>query len=335
MKNFAAILFLLLSANGFAAEADHYTVEYSSVAEVGDEINRIAQTELEKALTSLNQEGNCSTDINGEIRLYEKLQTIFGNHSNGILVKEVLFGETVEKTVIPLKESIYAGWTIFDGMILGRKKAASSPLALSPLIKIKDEVIGVDKLEHLFGMGFIYFKGHYLKNKPLLKVLKNGILKEKTILGGNRLATGVFAYGDLAANFNGMRFWNHVLQKRDDVLGKTHNIGPYVFCKNNQWIINSDKPIDLSKYIDASFDESVNCSKFASKKAIVKFHKIAYEKNRSVQQNNIQCPLKAERLDEINKKYNVPVSENNKDLTIGHWIINNKGHEKVSYLNEF
>ena len=53
--------------------------------------------------------------------------------------------------MIPLKESIYAGWTIFDGMILGRKKAASSPLALSPLIKIKDEVIGVDKLEHLFG----------------------------------------------------------------------------------------------------------------------------------------------------------------------------------------
>jgi hypothetical protein len=269
------------------------------------------------------------------MKLYQELQKTFSNHSKGTLVKEILYGNSFEKKVIPLKQSVYGKWKVTDGFLLGRKKAADSPLALSPLIRVKEEVIGVDKLEHLFGMGFNYFNQHYLKNKPLLKVLKGGIFKEKTVLGGNRLATGVFSYGDLSANFNGMRFWNHILQLRSDVLGESQNLGPYVVCRENKWEVNKEKLIDFSKYVDASFDESINCSKFAAKAAIKRFNQMAFDQNNLTEIKNIQCPKDQSRLDELNKKYSPLISEDPKDLSIGHWIINNEGHGKVSYFNEF
>ena len=90
----------------------------------------------------------------------------------------------------------------------------------------------------MFGMGFTYFTKHYQKGKDIKDVLSYGIALEKTILGGNVFATGVFSYGDLSANFNGMRFWNHVLQKNDDILGSEHNLGPYVTCSADKWQVN-------------------------------------------------------------------------------------------------
>ena len=48
--------------------------------------------------------------------------------------------------------------------------------------------------------------------------------------------TGVMSYGDLAANFNGMRFWNHILGKRKDILNQ--DLGPYVKCKDRKWVVN-------------------------------------------------------------------------------------------------
>lgn len=335
MKLFLPAILLVLNTGLFAAEADHFTIDYNLVVDIGEEVNQFARNELEKSIIVLNQNGNCASDTDAEIKLYEELKKTFANHSKGTLVKELLYGNTLAKTVTPLKESVYGDWSITDGYILGKKSAATSSLALSPVVRIKDEVVGIDKFEHMFGMGFIYFNQYYLKNKSLIKVLKSGILKEKTYLGGNRFATGVFSYGDLSANFNGMRFWNHILQKHDDVLGKSHNLGPYLICKNNQWIVNSERQIDFSNYIDGSMDESINCSKFASNKAIEKFHKIAKEKNILIQNSNIQCPLHPERLQEVNTKYNVPMSEDANDLTISHWIINNKGHGKVNYFNEF
>jgi hypothetical protein len=96
------------------------------------------------------------------------------------------------------------------------------------------------------------------------------MIRERLILGGNVLATGVFAFADLSANFNGMRFWNHMLQKRDDVMGKDHNVGPYIECQDGKWV--AVKGIDFREYIDASMDESINCSTFATNSGLRRFN---------------------------------------------------------------
>ncbi len=313
---------MALSLNLFAAEADNFTAHALSLTDTSQEVNILANNYLKKAIADLNQTGGCNEDA-----LYTELRKYFANHSKGEFVKDILYKNAVAINNLPLKQSVYENWKIGDGFLLGRKKAAASPLALSPLIKIGDEAIGVDKFEHMFGMGFTYFTKHYLKGKKIESVLKYGIALEKTILGGNILATGVFSYGDLSANFNGMRFWNHVLQKNDDILGREQNLGPYVTCAGDKWQVNEKNPIDFKNYIDASMDESINCSKFAASSAVKKF-KAGIKKRGFVDGNDeALCPIDPLKLKEMREKY--------KPSGIEHLIINDEGIGQVSYFNEF
>jgi hypothetical protein len=313
-------LTLLLSTTLMAAEADNFSAHHLAIQDVKQQVNELSNTYLAKSVADLNNIQGCKS-AKAETELYTELRKYFANHSKGELVKEILYKENISKNALPLKQSVYGEWKVNNGYLLGKKSAASSPLALSPLIRIGEQNIGVDKLEHMFGMGFSYFTKHNLEGKSIKKILKGGVLAEKTILGGNMLATGVFAYADLSANFNGMRFWNHVLQKQDDILGAEYNRGPFVKCEDGLWKIDESHPIDFSDYVDASFDESINCSKFATRSGAKKFKKAINERGFS------GCPIDSSKVVEMKEKYN--------HHEIGKYIINDEGLGTVSYLNEF
>ena len=319
---------LILATNTFSAEADHYTDRSVPLLDISDQINDQANSALEAAVETLSNLENCDSK-DSKTLLYGELRKTFANHTSGTLVKNLLHSNSITRRSIPLDESIFEDWSVLNGYLLGRSSAAKSPLALSPMIQVGDQLVGIDKLEHMFGMGFRYFKKHHLKGKSLKKVLKGGIVSEKTILGGNMLATGVFAYGDLAANFNGMRFWNHMLQNNDDVLGVKHNLGPYIKCESGKFVVNKNKSIDFKKYIDSSMDESINCSKLATKSGAKRY------KN-SIEKRGYSCPMSKESLQNIVKKYDIVIESDRKKRPISHWILNKKGKiEDVSYFNEF
>lgn len=259
-------LFMLLISFGlFAAETDHFTHREMVLPDMSQVLNAKANVFLQEALEETNKTSDCS-----EKKLYKTLRKYFASkHSDGKFVKYILQSEEVKKDIIPLRDSVYREWNLTNGPVLGREKASKSSLALAPTIRVGDQVIGTDKFEHMFGMGFKYYRAHYQKGRDLETVLKLGILRERFILGGNNFTTGVFSYADLAANFNGMRFWNSLLQKKDDVFGKENNRGPYVECKSGKWV--PIKAIDFYPFIDESMDESVNCSMFPGKRNLEKF----------------------------------------------------------------
>ncbi len=333
-KTFITMVLLFTCTTARAAEADHYTLDEAQVADITDEVNKLANDGVVRAIDELNAAGACDESKESEERLYERLTYIFSNHKKGRLVQAIIEGK-IPRTVIPLKESVYSEWSIWNGFLLGRKAAAKSPLALFPLIKIGDVVVGVDKLEHMFGMGQRYFKSHYLDERPLVNVLKNGIFKEKTALGGNMLATGVFSYADLSANFNGMRFWNHMLQKRDDVLGARHNAGPYLTCSAGKWLKNEERPIDFRTYVDATMQESMNCSKFATAGGVRKFNEALADRQAKDGSRVFACPVNPDLLSEVARKYEVEIAGDSRGSKVDHWIINREGNAKVSYFNEF
>lgn len=310
MKTLSISFLLLMSFRLIAAETDHYTNRYKELPEMLEIINSKANFYLEEALTK--------TEGCDEENLYDVLKTYFANHSKGKMLIDLLLSEPIESNSIPLRKSVYGDWKIWDGFLLGSNKYENSPLALAPIMKVGELRVGTDKLEHMFGMGFIYFNSHYLKGKKLVNVLKNGIMREKIFLGGNAFATGVFSYGDLSGNFNGMRFWNHMLQKRDDVLGKEYNIGPYVKCDAGKWV--TVRKIDFSKYLDHSMDESINCSKFANRDGLKKFQTAIKNLDPSY-----TCPMNVELRDQMITKYK----------EISHWIINEDTNGVVSKFNEF
>ncbi len=329
MKNLIILLGLILPLSLLAAEADHYTVSsdknlFSDLEDANDLMTRESNRMLKEKLAQINQKGSCESMK--EEDLYKNLREVFANHRSGKLIKDVLYTDKYPTIKIPLDDSIYGPWSVLNGFLLGRKKASESPLALAPLIKVGDVVVGTDKLEHLFGMGYQYFDRHYLRGHTLRRVLKRGIFFEKTILGGNVLATGVFAYADLAANFNGMRFWNHMLQKRDDVLGKEHNIGPYIECHSGKW--TQVKSIDYTEYMDLSSDESMNCSKFASRGGVKKYKEY-------LRKNQATCPRRPDLFSDLQRKYDIPTQGDKKGRPLAHWILNDDGNGKVSYFNEF
>jgi hypothetical protein len=325
IKAIYLLLSILVSFSAISAEVDQYTKRDEPLTDSLIELNSRANDHLEIAVNRANLKGECSTTLSSQMNLYTELKKEFANHSKGQMTIDLLTDKSLSIHRIALSDSVYGAWKIRNGFLLGRKKAATSPLALSPLINMNGYHIGIDKLEHMFGMGFIYFKRHHLKNRKLKGVLKHGILREKTVLGGLVLATGVFAYADLAANFNGMRFWNHMLQLEDDVLGNQYNRGPYIKCDRGTW--KSHKKIDFAHYIDDSMDESLNCSKFANKNGVKKFTRAMKKLN-----SEYTCPMSREKLNVMKKKYDVQIS---KKSTISDWILNMEGNGELSLLNEF
>ncbi len=308
LKLIALATMLLIKPSLRAAEVDQFSTRHLDLIDSNEVVNKQANKHVQEILTRLQSSG-CDEDV-----LYSELKKVFANHKNGELTISMINDKEFPRHQIPLKESVYADWNRFDGYLLGRPSAAKSPLALGPLLNINGIRIGTDKFEHIFGRGFEYFKRYYLKERSLKSVMKYGIRGEKTIFGGNILATGVFSYADLSANFNGMRFWNHILQLRPDIMDD--NIGPYISCKNNQFV--QVKRIDFSHYIDESMDESINCSKFARKNSAKKFIS-------RVEEMGYSCPMDQSVLDDMKLKYG----------ELSKWIINDEGVEDVSYFNEF
>ncbi|MGZ3789567.1 MAG: hypothetical protein ACXVLQ_13650 [Bacteriovorax sp.] len=322
MKSSLLITFIISLNFAHGAEADNFTARSLNLLDASAQVNSLANAYLKTAVEETNRASNCNEDA-----LYLELRKYFANHSKGQLVQEILYSKKIANYALPIKDSIYSEWTVSNGYLLGRKKAATSPLALSPLIQIGDQIVGVDKFEHMFGMGFSYFIQFYKNKAEISKVLKKGIFKEKTILGGNVFATGVFSYGDLSANFNGMRFWNHMLQKHGDILGVEHDLGPYVTCENSKWKVVEKNPIDFRNYIDASMDESINCSKFANKSGERKFRRALLKRNFEGPDGSSLCPVDPDKLQDVKNKYS--------PSNIQHFIINDDGTGTVSYFNEF
>ena len=190
-----ALILMFVPSFVYSAETDHYTLADSEISDITNELNAYSNSSLADILVKLNQEGACNakvaevdpfdfdedyddfvvTEKTPEEKLYEELRQVFANHGKSRLINDFLDGN-ITRTVIPLKESVYKDWTKSTGFLLGRDGAAESPLALSPLIKVDGVVIGVDKLEHMFGMGYAYFKRkHIIHNIYRSKKCKNKV----------------------------------------------------------------------------------------------------------------------------------------------------------------
>jgi hypothetical protein len=303
---------VLLQVTAIGAEVDQFTRSGEFLRDSSGLVNENANKAIIQSINFVNARGKgCN-----EEELYKELQEYFANHTKGQLVIDILNNPAYSKRHIEVKESVFQDWTIWDGVGLGLTMMASKGVTMTNIIRIGDQEVGVDKFEHMFGQGYKYFKKNYLKEKGAIPAVKSGIFREKFILGGQKIGNGVFSYGDLSANFNGMRFWNHVLQRRDDILGTDHNVGPYVTCVNDKWV--KAKEIDFRYYIDDSMDESINCSKYPSDNTLKKF------KNR-LKIMGVTCPMNQQKLDDIQVKYR----------QMAKWIINMDGPGEVKYFREF
>lgn len=281
------LLAFLSVSTASASEIDSFTNRFEPLADVAPLIHQKANQALDETLRELEQSG-CD-----ELALYKKLRVHFNSiHQQGKLVDFILHDPQVPRRTLKRDDSILRHHRVIDGQLIGRNSAAEGGFGIGSVVNFNGHLIGSDKFEHMFGQGFRYFKGHYLQKKTLRSFLGLGILKEKTLLGGNILATGVFSFADLVANFEGMRFWNHLLQRREDVLGE--NLGPVIACENNRWVKLKD--IDFRPFISVAVDEGYHCSTLATSRA-------AHNVRAEVAALGLNCPLDQVELEAAQHKY--------------------------------
>ena len=337
MRLFRLLSIALISFGATAAEVDQFTRRFEPLQDMANSVNHRANAYLRVAVERANASKRCDASIKSEKALYKEMTAFFSNHLKGQLVKDLIYKDGIERHVTTLEDSMYNDWSLISGTLMSINSIANALDVMSPELNIGGVRVGTDKFEHMFGQGLSYFKSHHLKGKSLRKTLKMGVFKEKMILGGLMFETGVFSYADFSANFNGMRFWNHVLQKRDDVLGAEQNIGPYVECINEQWQVIESNPIDFRNYMDISMDESINCSKFATKKGAKQFRQSIERLAEKDKRYSEMCLGLTETLEKMVKKYDVPIVKDAKVARdfLPHWIINQKGTGTVKYTGEF
>jgi len=124
-------------------------------------------------------------------------------------------------------------------------------LPLSPTIRVGEVRFGIDKLGHFFGYGRRYYKRYERlrsrgvpETQALRRTLLFGLRQERFFVGG--WTDGVFSYGDLEANYQGMEMAKRFCRGDD----------PYLERVDGRW--RQRRNLDLRDYVTPSFDESYN-----------------------------------------------------------------------------
>lgn len=249
---------LLAWGGARAAETDSFTVRQEPVPEVTDMVNRRTNELLDEAIAQANAEVGLPLGLDRLIgadgcdrgRLYAAVNDRMGGPLVGTL--EQYANTTAPHRRLSRGESIYRAFRVFEAPSLGGEVGR-----LAAVVNLDGHLIGADKLGHFFSQGYAYFDKAHLQKAGLGAALEYGERSERTYYGA--LLTGVYSYADLAANFNGMRFWIHLLGEHPDPLGEPTDM-PYVSCFRQQWVRN--RPFDWRDYVDAAWDEAVNCNRF-------------------------------------------------------------------------
>jgi len=246
-----------------AAEVDEFSYRRSG-AKLAD-----SQPAIEAMINRLMQEGVDHANAQGrgcqDAVLYKELRDHFHHHFFGDFVKRALKNPGVHPLYTPKRQSIYRDVTTMEALGLNKVVSGAGEV-LSPVLRLGNVVVGLDKLEHFFAWGYQYFKIYQWEKRPIGDALALGERTEQGYLGAS--TTGVYSYADLAANFQGHRFWNHILGYERDIFGSRHQRGPFVTCRQNRWQVNAR--VKLDHYVDEAWSESVNCPAFRTRTILQK-----------------------------------------------------------------
>ena len=232
-----------------ATEVDNFSKRYLEVKDSTPLLNQQFNAQIASAIDKTNRKygGNSK-------KLYKYLNDRIGGFTWSKFEKNIEKSEAYDKLTSGRKESIFKhvsfrhGWGIY--------LASLGPVDIGSIIRVGDHLVGTDKIGHFIGVGWVYYKKAYLEGVPMEKVIEYGQGTEKGMFG--TATTGVYSFGDLAANFIGMKFWGELVG--DKV--KTSN--PYVKCVDNKFV--QVRQFDWLDWADDSWDEGVNCNEYRNQR---------------------------------------------------------------------
>lgn len=161
---------------------------------------------------------------------------------------------------------------------------------MATFFNVNGTLVASDKFGHFFDEGHTYFDMVNRQGLSMQDALNKGISLEEGIYGYERSA--VFSYGDLVANRNGYEFWNNLFNDKEG--------NNYIGCEDNKFYLN--RPFKFSRYVDAGWDEAINCSKYSNKNVEDRVMKVIADLEKS-SGKKLACPAERNKCAEIVKKY--------------------------------
>ena len=287
------VVFLILgplAQNLLASEIDSFTQRSVPMADATDALNQAVNEKLLLAFDEANNIKGCSTS-----RLYQFVRYHFTGSILGPVEQMINAGNFVESKTITRKDSVLRD----IGMISG---SALYFYGLGNIINLDGHTVGSDKFGHFFSEGWTYFDRSVLKEQDLIDVLRFGESSERGFFGWTM--TGVMSYGDLAANFSGLRFWINLIQNDKRVEERNYGLlDPKIAlasCVDGKWALN--RAFDWRNFTDSSWDEGINCSVFLTPELeILVANRIAQALKGT--QFQPSCPVDPAQCDELVAKY--------------------------------
>lgn len=229
-----------------ASEVDSYSGIPSILPDAHATLDALLNRALSVAVARANRHpgaaGSCVEEV-----LYRKLVHRLVGGPGGFLVSSRIERQAVRSRgtraiTTRLKVSIYQDFGVnkLPSMLGG---------GLASLIRIDDHLIGTDKLGHFVAVGWEYFVEIERRGGSRDDALKLGMDQEVGLFG--QATTGVLSYADLSANYNGLRFWQRILSA-------DNGSAAYIACTDDGQAWHVAQAVDLTDYVDATWDERVN-----------------------------------------------------------------------------
>lgn len=147
--------------------------------------------------------------------------------------------------------------------------------------KSGEHMIGLDKIDHFFGHGYLnWVAGEGGTSTTQREILRLNHDQESGPWGLK--TTNVKSYADLSANHLGVSFWKNLVDGPN----------PHVICKDGKFTLS--RKFDLFTYLDASVDETINCSSFATAESVTGFLEHAKKMNST-------CPVSKKTCQALTK----------------------------------
>jgi hypothetical protein len=231
------LVLIVASCNVWATEVDNFTdrgvLKRDSLPALDAKVNGY----LDWAVREANKQSphSCEREV-----LRQEFVRWVGPDPVSVLEAWATLSDDVQKIPTSLKDSIYRDANFKESpmmMIVGIGRS----------FLLDGHIVGTDKLGHFFMQGLHYYKTIKEDGKPVDWVLRNEH-GEDTIFGF--WMTGVKSYGDMAANYDGLRFWNDF----------NEGPNPYVRCDRGHWV--KARVFTWHDYVSDSWDEAINCSDY-------------------------------------------------------------------------
>lgn len=230
----------------YALETDNYITWGRELKDSADVINEYMTSEIKKALEISNGKRKLQTCLGVTHAVARRFKTSPPKkHPLEDHLKETLS----EEYMYPKYE--YRGDSIYQDPFRFYLKF----VPLTGNVNVNGVVLGTDKLSHFVSTGRRYFE-HYVnkwekgwdEEDAIKSAIRFGLKNEATILG--MMSSGVFSYGDMEANYQGLTFYKKLCWDEVDTYLEQDAEGNWHLAKTP----------DIRDYVSPYWDETFNPS---------------------------------------------------------------------------